>query len=247
MSQKLNTELLKQFMEGFYGYGNPEAAFWFIGKEEHSDGTPKDIQKRIQQWHNRGKHPFEDLRDYHHNIGKFKHFGENAPLQATWKQLIRIYLTATGQEAGLRKILDYQKDCLGDPNGNICLSELLPLPNPLAGKWSYSGITDLDYLQKRSTYKKECARWRAEQIARMIQRSHRPKVVVFYSTKEYYQGWWEVISGVGFKRLGREEIYVAHKPQTLFVITKHPVQPGVSNEYFENVGRFIQSEMNRLK
>ncbi len=156
VSQKLNDKRLENYMQGFYGYGSNKAHYWFIGKEEHSDGTFEDTKKRIEAWHRLGEKRVLDLFEYHNAIGKLRCFGPEATLGATWKQLIRIYLTATGQDASKSNMIEYQRNLLGrrGRDSDTRLLEFLPLPNPGSGKWGYRKFTAQKYLWKRTTYKK---------------------------------------------------------------------------------------------
>jgi hypothetical protein len=46
----LNDQLLEAFMSGFYGFGNYQARYWFIGMEEGGGNKPDDIARQLDIW-----------------------------------------------------------------------------------------------------------------------------------------------------------------------------------------------------
>lgn len=120
-----NDELLEKIVDTFYGYGNYQGNYWFVGMEE-AGGDFNDINNRINIWSNRGKQEIEDIAEYHIAMETW-----DARIQPTWKGLIRIILSAKGRENIDREdVRKYQINELGRKYKETCLLELLPLPSP---------------------------------------------------------------------------------------------------------------------
>jgi hypothetical protein len=65
-------------------------------------------------------------------------------------------------------------------------------------------------------------------------------VVVFYGFS--YRSYWQEVAGVHLLPES-DGIYTGYKDSTLFVITRHPVDRGVTNDYFQQVGRLIRGAL----
>lgn len=121
----ISKELLSEFMEDFYGYGNLDSPYWFIGKEE---GGGKDIEenyRRVKTWESMGKNTTVDMIDYHVKLG----FSERDlnKIQKTWTQLVQILLKIERRPSEKEDRRQYQRHSLGRLSGNNCELELMPL------------------------------------------------------------------------------------------------------------------------
>lgn len=237
----LDARVLESYIEGFYGHGSYEAKYWFIGMEFGGGGSLPEVVSRIQGWYERGGKELEDLGPNGVGAGS-RWFLSNYPLQPTWKQLIRIVLSAEGKPAGIEDIRAYQRDQLGREGGCDCILELLPLPSPGLNRWEfYPELADphhprLDYLRNRRTYTHYVAPGRAAHLRdRILQ--YRPHAVIFYGTS--YEQWWHRIAGVDFVQSETQRVRTARNEHTRFVIMQHPTAHGLSHFYFEAVGRLI--------
>jgi len=141
----LDDLLIETFINTFYGYGNYQGDYWFIGMEE-SGGGLEDISNRISTWSKRGQRELEDVAEYHDAIGVTNLFSEGARLQPTWNKLIRIILSSTRSDFNIEDVRNYQIKELGRSNRNTCLLELFPLPSPSASEWRYNQYSLLPYL-----------------------------------------------------------------------------------------------------
>ena len=83
MTELFNDQLLNEFVENFYGYGDYNGQFWFIGMEEGGGNSFSEIDNRLNAWTLRGKHELEDLAQYHAEIGLTDWFNDNPKLQST--------------------------------------------------------------------------------------------------------------------------------------------------------------------
>ena len=236
MTELFNDQLLNEFVEKFYGYGDYNGQFWFIGMEEGGGNSFLEIDNRLNAWTLRGKHELEDLAQYHAEIGLTDWFNNKPKLQSTWNKLIRILLSSKGQFPTTEEVREYQKILLGKLSGDHCLVNLLPLPSPSTKQWLYAQHCQLPYLRDRSTYSKWCLKSRIEHLRNRINQ-YNPKVVVFYSLG-YYKYWLE-IAGIHFLQ-GVDNIHTGYNETTFFVVTKHPATKGVTNEYFYQIGKLIE-------
>lgn len=242
MTELFNDQLLNEFVQNFYGYGNYNGQFWFIGMEEGGGNSFSNINERLIAWSRRGRHALEDLAQYHAEIGLTDWFNDKPKLQPTWNKLIRILLSSNGQLPTTDPVREYQKILLGRLNGNTCLVELLPLPSPSIGLWLYAQHSQLpSYLANRKTYVQWCLPSRIKHLQEQII-YYKPEAVVFYGLG--YKEHWEKIAGIALCQES-DKIYTGWNKTTFFVMTKHPATQGVTNEYFHQVGRLIGASNQR--
>src|SRR5690349_6670025 len=89
----IDDNLIVDFTNNFYGYGNYRGKYWFIGIEEHCDG-PEDSLRRFEVW-GKERRELEHVADFHDKIRLGpRFFGPSCELQTTWRGLIRILLIA---------------------------------------------------------------------------------------------------------------------------------------------------------
>lgn len=235
MTELFNDQLLNEFVQNFYGYGNYNGQFWFIGMEEGGGNSFSEINKRLNAWRRRGRRALEDVAQYHAEIELTDWFNDKPKLQPTWNKLIRILLSSNGQLPTTEQVREYQKISLGRSNGDTCLVELLPLPSPSTEVWLYAQYSYLPYLNTREKYKQRCLPLRIKHLQTQITQ-YKPKAVVFYGLS-YYK-YWQMIAGIDLWQK-TDKIYTGYNRTTFFMMTKHPATQGVTNEYFHQVGRLI--------
>jgi hypothetical protein len=238
----LDDTVLEAYIHGFYGHGGYEAKYWFVGMEFGGGGSATEIVDRIQGWHDRGGKELEDLAGPEGIANRSRWFQPPYPLQPTWKQLIRIVLSAEAEPSGREDVRAYQKERLGRQDGLDCILDLLPLPSPGLNRWLfYPDYSHLPYLGDRWTYVSHVAPSRAAHLRERIA-EHRPDSVIFYGAG--YEHWWRAISGVEFKPSEIDKVSVARKGRTLFVTMQHATARGLPNSYFDAVGRFIAGALH---
>jgi len=231
-----DNQLLESMINKFYGYGNYQGDYWFIGMEE-SGGDFANINHRINTWSKRGGQEIEDMAEYYTAMAA----GETN-IQPTWKGLIRIILSAKGyKNITTKHITEYQINSLGRKNKETCLLELFPLPSPSTRHWLYGQHSQLSFLTDRDTYRKHCVEKRVNHLNQKIVECQ-PKAVVFYG--KGYEYYWKKLTDVEFLPT-IEGFLVGKNSQTIFVIAKHPVAFGTSNEYFHNIGKLITSKFSK--
>jgi hypothetical protein len=237
----LAAPVIEAYIKDFYGHGSYEAKYWFIGMEFGGGGSAAEIVSRIQGWHDRGGKELEDLGPNGVGAGS-RWFLPGYPLQPTWKQLIRIVLSAEDAPSGPENIRAYQKERLGREGGLDCILELLPLPSPGLNRWKFypelarQQHPRLLYLGDRATYTHYVAPARAAHLRERIIR-YRPDAVIFYGSG--YEHWWHRVAGVKFMPSTIGKVWAAENEHTRFVIMQHPTAHGLPNSYFQAVGRLI--------
>jgi hypothetical protein len=237
--------LLNEFMRGFYGYGNFGGDYWFIGMEEGGGNSFADVHNRLRAWAKRGKRELEDVAEYHAEIGVTHLFGNKPKLQKTWNKLIRAYLSSQNQVPTTEQVREYQGNFFGRTNGDTCLLELLPLPSPSTNDWLYAQHSRLSCLANRRLYKKFCVEMRIANLRERVKR-YQPKIIVFYGLS--YLSEWEAIAKEVFLS-APNGLWISHNSSTCFVVTRHPADWGVTNEYFRQIGSVISAvqEMKKQK
>lgn len=230
----LNDQLLETFINGFYGYGNYQAPYWFIGMEEAGGATEQEIARQLEIWDMWGRDELLDVVEYAREMDITSWYGDKPALQRTWRNLIRALLTAKGQAVDNEVMRQYQKTEWGTKSGETCLLELLPLPSPSIGHWIYGQISTLPYLATREAYLQYVVNSRVSQLQERVTR-YQPKAVVCYGAG--YRSYWKKIAKVESWKYSPKGVNYAAINSTLFIITKHPTRS--TNEHFNNIGNLI--------
>ena len=242
--QLLNDELLEKRIEKFYGYGNYEGKYWFIGMEEAGGENFDNINLRINTWANRKHKEIDDVAEYHEDMECW-----GGKIQNTWKGLIRITLSANGQDnIDAKDVHKYQLDELGRRDKETCLLELLTLPSPSIDDWIYAKHSQLPFLSDREIYRNYCIEKRINHISQRI-KEHKPKAVVFYGMG--YEYYWRKIADIEFTKIEvaktedskKHYFFIGKNNQTVFVMAKHSVAFGVTSDYFHYIGKSITAKL----
>lgn len=249
-------ELLKDYMNNFYGYGNLEGKFWFIGMEEGGGATFEEINSRLEHWNLAGKSTLMDNYEFHKSItdntGKSFEFlfrGKKSKYQRTWGGMIKILLNYISEtDVTLNKVKEFQSNQLGRFDSNNCIMEVFPLPSPNSKDFGYTDWTD-NMFTSRDTYKLGIKDLRTRTLNGLVSK-HKPAFVVFLSSDGEYENYWSVVSGVDFNNVkfltietnGKKVLKykIAKNSDTVFAVIHHPVFPGVSNNYFKEVAAEIR-------
>lgn len=222
----LDNNALRGFIDHFFGYGELEAPIWFIGMEEGGGASQDEIEARLATWVARGRPQVDDLAEFHLAFGDGSRFVENAPIQSTWKELIRVMLLLNGKTPTRETMRAYQIAEFGRKGNGVALLELLPLPKPSLKAWPYAAWTcpnSFPELHTVDSYKDQVIPQRIAAIRELIAQ-HAPKAVVFYGKK--YLAHWEAISGAEFvDALAPHYVDVGN---TTFVLLPHPVAFGAA-------------------
>jgi hypothetical protein len=236
-------QLLDRFCRTFYGFGNFNGRYWFIGMEEAGGESETAVANRLSHWQTQGMPEIEDLLTHAAKLGwADRYFGKRPKNQPIWNKLIRIILSAEDNVPPiLNKVKQFQRTALGRHDGNNCLLELFPLPSPSTKKWLYAKHSDLPYLSNRRVYFSHLASLRIAYLRNKIE-VYRPKVVLFYGWG--YKDWWQKIADVSFLQNDKEIFFVGKNSDTTFFIMKHPNTRSITNDYFHHVGRMMMEGNN---
>jgi hypothetical protein len=232
----LNDQLLEAFINGFYGFGNYQAPYWFVGMEEGGEATSEDIANQLKIWDEWGRKELIDVIEYAREMKITQWYGDCPRLQPTWRNLIRVFLTAEGQTADNETMRQHQKTSWGTKDGDTCLMELLPLPAPNIASWIYREISLLPYLTSRKVYREYFVGSRIAHLQDKIMR-HKPKAIVFYGSG--YDSYWKRIANVDAWGKSPEGVSYWANNSTLFIATKHPTRS--TNAHFHNIGKLIEA------
>lgn len=222
----LDNHVLRDFIDHFFGYGELEAPIWFIGMEEGGGANKAEIEARLATWVARGRPAVDDLAAFHLAFGDHSRFVDNAPIQSTWKELIRVMLLLNGREPTREAIRAYQIAEFGRHGSGVASLELLPLPKPSLASWPYAEWTcpaHFPELRTVASYMAHALPRRITAIRELIA-THMPKAVVFYGKK--YQAHWEAISGAYF--IDALAPHCVEVGNTTFVMLPHPVAFGAA-------------------
>ncbi len=232
-------QLLNKFCHTFYGFGNYNGRYWFIGMEEAGGDSETAVANRLAHWQTQNMPETEDLVSHATGLGwAEKHFGEQPKSQPTWNKLIRIVLSAEGDNpVTLDKVKQFQRTALGRQESDNCLLELFPLPSPSTKRWLYADYSNLPYLSDRKAYRAYLADLHVTHLRHKIG-EYRPKIVVFYGWN--YKDWWREIANVSFEQNDKEKFLVGKNSDTTFFITEHSTAYGVTMDYFHYIGRMIK-------
>ena len=215
----------------WYGYGRWDAQYWFIGPEPgmRADEGEK-LLERCSAWERLGSlelmgcfehHDAFDYLKWHNRTTRMKVPVQNRthrpPMQATWRQLIRLLLAYKGERADNDAIGDYQCELWGSLNGEVCAPEL----SALAAR-SFSVKRD------RTTYLDE----RTEHLRKRLVENV-PQFVIMYGGGERLQSEWNYIaSGIRGESPFTIESFAGWQAgfysdgKTTFVRAAHPVNAG---------------------
>ena len=229
----LNDSLLQVFMDGFYGYGNLKAKYWFVGMEEGGGQTIEEITARLETWDQHGRPVLDDLRRFHHDARLYDWFRKASPLQKTWRALILTVLAAEDGDTTATSLVEYQRTQLGKAGGETALIETLPLPSPGTQTWNYAKWSRLAVLRDRKTYQTAYFERRRDRVIDLV-RAANPLAVIFYGNS---QDWSKRF---GLKAVPPYRIDAADCGDSLIIATDHPgARTNDAPARFEAIGKLI--------
>lgn len=231
-------KLLKR-IETFWGYGNINSDYWFIGMEEGLGDDDDDFINRINNTFDK---QVVDAVDGMCGVkDALKWFQGSIPLQNTWKILIRIKLIIDGIEnVNVIDMKSYQKDKFARSTSDHCTLELMPLPSKSISKkdWFYDKYK-IGILKDRDYYLEQVKPQRIKNLTVLLNKIL-PKVVIFYSFN-YLEDWKKIIPGTINKIA--ENIYFFENEIKYFVIP-HPCMHGMSSSGWNKIGKIIKDKIH---
>lgn len=245
-------ETLSNRLKSFWGFGNYESKYWFIGMEEGGGDNIQEVSQRLSVWERSGSPELIDNFEYHKGISGYgyeNHFEGKIKLQPTWAKLIRTYLNIENPNKNYSadNIKQFQAKHWGRLDSNNCLLDIFPLPSPTANNWYYDKWCEMPLLRTREIYKNALQAERVDTLQRRVS-TYKPKVVMFYAFGNEYLKMWERVAGINFtaknnyKIFRDKSVYLSKRDESLFVVTYQPSAVW-NNEYWNNVGRFIYRQL----
>lgn len=232
----IESQLLLDYMLRFVGFGDPSAPAWFIGLEQGGGKDLAELERRLGVWRALGSSPFVDFRDYCLRIGEDRWHGTPVKIQRTLGPLIRLTLASQRYASDDSAVRAYQANRFARLNGGTMIAELMPLPSRNVAKWIYSSLNDVPGLQSRRAYLREYRSRRISLLREAILEAA-PQTVVFLGMSAVRH--WTDIAGVPFEK-GPAGAMWARSEKTRFVAVTHPAAHGITNGYFEEVGRELE-------
>jgi len=228
--------MIEAYCKQFFGYGRWDAPVWFVGLEEAGAGTQEELQTRLRAWDQCGRRELEDAPSFYPACGQHQWHGQNATLQHTWRRLIRVLLLARGEPVAADTLLDFQKHALGASFGQVCLTELFPLPAPNHLQWPYECHEDLPaWMRNREQFMQTILPGRASMLREKIA-LHHPRAVVFYFWKP--RSLAEAVAGGEFKPVIPEKLLGLEHNGTAYFIIGHPAGK-YPDGYFDGLGQYF--------
>jgi hypothetical protein len=235
--------MIEAYCKQFFGYGRWDSPVWFVGLEEAGAGTPEELQARLLAWDQRGRRELEDAPAFYPVCGQIQWHGPNATLQRTWRQLMRMLLLARGEPVKEVALLEYQKQTLGAFSGNVCLTELFPLPAPSQRQWPYADQENLPaWMRNREQFMQTVLPGRAATLREKIA-LHHPRAVVFYFWKP--RSFAEAVAGRELQPIIPEKLLGLERNGTAYFITGHPAG-NYPDDYFDGLGQYFQEHCRDL-
>lgn len=212
----------------FFGYGNFEGKYWFVGREENGDSSTPTYKN----WNESDE--IMDLYEAQEHIESIW----QEKLVPTWKKLITLMLSYVlcENESMSVKINDetirkIQKNYFGRKESQTCSLNLFP--------------GSLQPGSKRDKKSEEIIPYRIEKIKYMIEK-FKPEFVIFY-TWQYRTQIKNNLENFGIKfksnEVEKKEFCWGNFNETIIVICYHAAYRYISNNYFMEIGKFIKQNI----
>lgn len=129
----LSEEEIQQLL-AYWGFGNPAGKYWFVGMEEQGAGSVRELKARLT---------WKQIEDVHQAHLAFDDgWDSTSTLISTWSTMIRIAQRLNGEPnwADAEAVRAYQGSRFGRLDGELFLTEILPLPARSVGDWPYAWL-----------------------------------------------------------------------------------------------------------
>jgi hypothetical protein len=263
----MNEEITAYYLTNFWGYGNWDSDYWFVGMEEGGGNDLQLVVNKIDSFFQNGYSHEHLIDNYHfqvnlvgepHNKEALRFLGprpNNRPvaLQNYWAKMIKILLHLNLLNSNNSAIRNYQKDHWGRIHNNDYFAkhaviELFPLPSQNTNEWNYSEWTNhfennfCPPLLDREGYFMTISNNRITLLQNKI-REYQPRLVVFSGLT--HQNYYDQIVGCNnWELLDQIKCYFQKVNNTLFVKTNHPNTWGIGHAYWNIVSDEILQRLN---
>ena len=166
---------------------------------------------------------------------------KRVPTQGTWRQLIRLLLAYEDKPCDNDSIAEYQAEKWGRRNGETCVAELSALA--------------MNRLSQKQKLRDKFRIARTTHLSQEIS-ANRPDFVVMYGGGQRMRGAWQTIACGNSdedcfqpKELSGWTAYFTVRNGTVFVVARHPVNPGGASppdEYWIGVADEIRRRRREL-
>jgi len=202
-----------------FGYGRWDAPYWFIGPEQGQQRDENDdLAPRVNAWVKLGSSELCDCVEFHRQINQHR-WHRDGKLQPTWRRLILLLMAFLDRPIDAEERRCYQRECWGKLDGETCVIELSGLP-----------ANNLGVFRDRQLFLDE----RMRTIRNKIER-YQPRFVLMYGTGQ--RSAWENIAGCPLPPSDN----IARPRGTTFALAPHPVSRGMTNRYWEDLGRRMRA------
>lgn len=189
---------LQHWIHSFCGYGSWNADIWFVAHEESGGDLPEEVAEKLDYFYDvHGAVTGPTLCDPHDiylhvairwegpKAALYKNryeyrFGDNAALNAVWKNLIAF--SHGYRNEVLSDPLEYQKHILATPSSHEALLKLYPLPGASHHGWNYNWLDlgeEFGFLKSRQLYQQHLFGERMRTLLHNIG-IHKPRLVLMY-------------------------------------------------------------------
>ncbi len=240
----IKEELLKHWIDNFYGYGSWQANHWFIGYEEGGGDSPQEVLDKLTYFYTThalgSSSNLCDIRELYKQVAftisgpradlftnLFEHrFDSQAILHGEWKNIIAFVHGYKNEP--LPDLLTYQKNLFAlASNRSEALLRLFPLPaHNHAWYYSWLDLPQLEFLRSRTAYETHVYERRMQHIL-LNMSTYKPEVVVMYgmdNIDKLKKSVQEFYAGVKFKMIKAikhqiPQYHIAYLPETTLLIT----------------------------
>jgi len=257
-------ELLEDYLVNFYGYGNPNAKYLFIGFEEGDTLNGEEFKIRLENWKDEGDSHFMDIQDSHRYLfgQKFYISVNNEPVknQATITRAVKMYLIINGdfnKSFAIDSPAEFHQHSLcyqgtsfaRKEESETALIEFYPLPSRrVNSNWEYGKrFPKIEWLANREKYMNYINKHRIENIFKLI-KDKAPKLVVMFvnisgtNAESLVQNMYEKTfkSILKNKKIGNQNIWLGNTNNTVFILMKHLTpQAGIKNNDLYSISEYV--------
>ena len=219
-------------MNNFFGYGNFNGKYWFVGQEENGDS--EYIDSIILKWNG-----IDEIMDIYESNPNSEYLKPGAKLVPTWRRLIRIvlaYLSCLNQDnkVNIEIIKEIQTRFFGRKEYQICSMNLFSKPMPPRSK----GNNEIKIIPER-----------LEKIKKMVEKFN-PEFVIFYAWKYIVEIKKNLENfGINLECEKDKKFCWGKFNNSIIIICQHATSFN-KNQYFEEIGKFTRqkfSEVNKKR
>lgn len=219
---------------GFYGYGKWASEIYLLGIEEAGCFSESLIQQKINRYFElkSGNDGLFDNKSFQYNLtdscdpklSMYSDFFEGKVKKGGYVSKIATFLKVL-EDCELEKY-EYVQSKFGSINSKHSLLEILPLPCPKVSDWFYPkwvNCADLNFMKKKSTYRKEIIQKRTSHIKDKIESSKDKKLILFLADGRDKIFYWNQISPIPIENYTQIDGFRFHVSKNkMYVILPFP-------------------------